>query len=573
MGWFGRLFNRGQTAPANPAAHLYGLWPAVPDALALSPDTALSLAPCWSAVHLISQAVACSDFRVFALDADGARTAVRDPGTDLLNWTPNPEQSASEVKAWIVRDMLVHGVAYAELVRTGGGRVVEIWPLYSERVYAWRDPDTWALTYRYTDDQGHLFELRPDQVLVARYARSGESVLRRAMRSLALAKAEQDFAMQHFAGGVSPASVITVPAKLTPKQRQELAASLSAGHAGPGKNSGALLLDGGATITELSLANASAAQLLESRRFSVQEVGRAFGIHPALLADEQSAQGYGVNQVAFLQHSYRAGLLPVAVALSEALTRSLYRPRSAYFCEIDLEWYLSGGRATQAAADSQDIASRVISVNEARAARGLAAAPWGDPAAAAPAAEGGAVVQDTALNGAQVTSLLAIVTAVAAGELPPDTARAMIQAAFPAVDSSTIDAMLSGLEGFGPAAPEAPAPAPAGAPPAPAATAEAEGKPTPDPDPKARAAALDLAAQALGRHATRCAARRADLRRAGKGDDEIAAHLEDLGQRGASELTAVLALAGLPSSGVRAALSAVTAGVEPSKAAAHLLGG
>lgn len=68
------------------------------------------------------------------------------------------------------------------------------------------------------------------------------------------------------------------------------------------------------------------------------------------------------------------------------------------------------------------------------------------PTAALPASTGSGeaagAVQDTALNGAQVASLLEIINAVAAGSLPKATAEAMIIAAFPAIDPAKVAEML-----------------------------------------------------------------------------------------------------------------------------------
>lgn len=65
---------------------------------------------------------------------------------------------------------------------------------------------------------------------------------------------------------------------------------------------------------------------------------------------------------------------------------------------------------------------------------------------------GAAVVQDTALNGAQVTALTGLVLAVAQGQMPAATARAMIEASFPLVASSIVDKIINGLSGFTPSA-------------------------------------------------------------------------------------------------------------------------
>lgn len=61
----------------------------------------------------------------------------------------------------------------------------------------------------------------------------------------------------------------------------------------------------------------------------------------------------------------------------------------------------------------------------------------------APPAAGGAI-QQLALNGAQVRSLLELVQAIAGRTLAPDAGRAMIKIAFPAVDDKVIDELVAG---------------------------------------------------------------------------------------------------------------------------------
>lgn len=76
------------------------------------------------------------------------------------------------------------------------------------------------------------------------------------------------------------------------------------------------------------------------------------------------------------------------------------------------------------------------------------------PITGAPGAAGGAGVQATALNGTQVTALQGIVQAVIDKQMPSDTARAMMQAAFPGVDQALIDNMLNAAKDFEAAPPE-----------------------------------------------------------------------------------------------------------------------
>ena len=55
------------------------------------------------------------------------------------------------------------------------------------------------------------------------------------------------------------------------------------------------------------------------------------------------------------------------------------------------------------------------------------------------------------LNGAQVTSLVGVIAEVTGGKMPLESAKAIIQAAFPAISEETLRAIISPLEGFKPA--------------------------------------------------------------------------------------------------------------------------
>ncbi len=82
--------------------------------------------------------------------------------------------------------------------------------------------------------------------------------------------------------------------------------------------------------------------------------------------------------------------------------------------------------------------------------------PEGDAEAGSPPVAGvpGAVVQDQALNGAQIASMLTIAQQIAGGQIPVDTGQAMIVAAFPNLTPEQVDSIVGPLRAFKPAAPE-----------------------------------------------------------------------------------------------------------------------
>ncbi len=89
--------------------------------------------------------------------------------------------------------------------------------------------------------------------------------------------------------------------------------------------------------------------------------------------------------------------------------------------------------------------------------------PAAAPAEGAPAAVVADNIQQAALNGAQITSLIDIIKAVALRELDPVSAREIIRNSFPTITTESIDTMVNAASKTNPAPaePVAPAPAPA----------------------------------------------------------------------------------------------------------------
>jgi hypothetical protein len=111
---------------------------------------------------------------------------------------------------------------------------------------------------------------------------------------------------------------------------------------------------------------------------------------------------------------------------------------------------------TKAEVHSILVNAGIETTDEAREAYGLEVQSDEESAEGAPAAGGAEAVQDTALNGAQVTSLLDIVKSVTAEEIPLETARGMISAAFPMLNEQQVGDIVGGLEKFVAKKPEPP---------------------------------------------------------------------------------------------------------------------
>jgi len=111
-----------------------------------------------------------------------------------------------------------------------------------------------------------------------------------------------------------------------------------------------------------------------------------------------------------------------------------------------------GADGAQNAQAAPAAAEQPAPVAKADAPKTEAAAGAGDGNEPAKAlAEEASTIQATALNGAQITSLSGLVTAVAAGELPYESARNLIEVAFPTIAPEKIEAILAPVKNAKPA--------------------------------------------------------------------------------------------------------------------------
>jgi capsid protein len=100
--------------------------------------------------------------------------------------------------------------------------------------------------------------------------------------------------------------------------------------------------------------------------------------------------------------------------------------------------------ADEMSSDYAEVQDRLKSDNDMRAANGL------QPISA----QTGTAAQDTALNGAQMASLVQILTSAASGAIPKESVPAILAASFPNLEESQIAAIVAPLNAFTPSAPK-----------------------------------------------------------------------------------------------------------------------
>lgn len=229
-----------------------------------------------------------------------------DPVNILLNVCPNDWMSAFNFKLTMIQMAIVKGNAYAEIERDMLGRPKKLHLLKSEDVEPYLTPNG-DLVYRILGGSivqyGSDAYLLPKDIFHLRNFHSkdgvvGQGVIAYATETLGISIGADRFANKLFANGGMPSGVISVTGTLDDEGIERMKKSWHDAHGGR-KVGGTAVLEDGAKYEPISH-DPQVLQFLESRKFSVQEIGRYLRVPPQKLYDT-SAQTYSNAEQASLE--------------------------------------------------------------------------------------------------------------------------------------------------------------------------------------------------------------------------------------------------------------------------------
>lgn len=312
MSLFGRILGmfRAQAETIDSAAVRRG--DAVYDAFtgqltgAPSERAAMQVTAVSACVTLISGAISSLPMHIYRRSADG--DLARDPSSDLwwiLNEEFAPRWTASSGWAFLTASKLLHGDGFAEIIRARSGRIEGLVPIHPNRVRVIATTDGRRLVYEVQPDPtidrpdpevSRMRVLDQDDVLhVPGFGFNGLrglSALRNSLRnSGTVAINAQNFSEKFLQNMARPDFALKTANNLNEEQFERLQAMLDArrGAAHAGKP---MILEGGLEIQTLTMP-LEEMQLLETRKFQVEEIARAFGVQPFMIGHTEKSSSWG----------------------------------------------------------------------------------------------------------------------------------------------------------------------------------------------------------------------------------------------------------------------------------------
>lgn len=311
-----------------------------------------SISAVFGCVQALSESTACLPLHTYRRNADGSRERADEYWLSRLLDRPNEWQTGMEFRESQTAAILLWGNAYARKELNGSGEVIALHPMHPQRVAIVR-LDSGRYRYDYTDEDGRVVRLLPDEVLHLRDRTDpgsivGKSRIAIARDTLGLSITLRQHGSRYFGRGARPASVLTNSNNqmLTAEQRGELIAQLDR-FATPANAGKTMVLPPGFKYESVGMSNEDS-EWLAAKNFGVTEICRLFRVPPILVQTLEQASYNNVESLGaqFVKFSLTRWINLWESSISHQLLGPIARQR--YYTEHSVDALLRGSATERA---------------------------------------------------------------------------------------------------------------------------------------------------------------------------------------------------------------------------------
>ncbi|WP_156100436.1 phage portal protein, partial [Acetobacter pomorum] len=289
------------------------------------------------------------------------------PSSSAADTPANENQTWPDLVEWLMGSVLLTGNALLTIQYDGAGRPTGLTPvpwqcvqvdrLASGRlrytVIAWQ-----GITRTYLDDEVFHLRDRSDDGLM------GRSRLSRARDVHTAAAALQDYSLNMWQNQATPSGIITFEnARPGPTALDELKQEVRNKFSGTGNARQVMVMSNGMKWQSIGISPEDA-EALESRKFSVQELCRVYGVPPPIVQDYSNNTFTNATQASLWFATNT--LLPWARKIEAEFKRSVFGASSPFEMHIDLSSLMRGDYATRWQSYGIAIQNQILTVNEIR---------------------------------------------------------------------------------------------------------------------------------------------------------------------------------------------------------------
>jgi len=264
--------------------------------------TALECTTSLACARVISEGLAQVPCRVFRADGVGRYPATETPLFNLLHDAPNEWMTSYDFREMIGLHLVLCGNHFSFINRYRGG-VAELLPFEPQQVTVKRDG--WKLSYEVHTDDGKTQTIPAANMWHIRGPSwngwMGLEGVKLARESIGLSMATEENGAMLFRNGSQPSGVLsTDQPQMSKEKADQLRESWQVSNGG-GNALRTAVLWGGMKWTPMTYPN-DQMQYLETRKFQVEEICRAFRVMPIMVGYSDKTATYASAEQMFIAH-------------------------------------------------------------------------------------------------------------------------------------------------------------------------------------------------------------------------------------------------------------------------------
>lgn len=308
-------------------------------------EKALGIDAVFACVNLYARTLASMPLLLYEKTPDGKRRAVNHPLYRLLHNEPNPNMTSHNFRKIMEASLKLWGNAYAWIEFDNSWRVKYLWPLLPGNVFPQRSLQTGELFYDAVLYNGESRRFRAYEMVhipgLGFDGISGRSPVRQFAETMGFNLDIKSYGRKFFKNGARPSGVLQHPGSLSEEAQKRLENKFDKRYSGIENTGKTILLEEGMTYHQIGVPPEEA-QFIESRKYSVEEIARIYGVPPHMIGDLEQATFSNIESqdINFAKHS----IVPECVNWEQELMRKLLNDdeQARYEIEFNMEGLVRG---------------------------------------------------------------------------------------------------------------------------------------------------------------------------------------------------------------------------------------
>lgn len=308
-------------------------------------EKALGIDAVFACVNLYARTLASMPLLLYEKTPDGKRRAVNHPLYRLLHNEPNPNMTSHNFRKIMEASLKLWGNAYAWIEFDNSWRVKYLWPLLPGNVFPQRSLQTGELFYDAVLYNGESRRFRAYEMVhipgLGFDGISGRSPVRQFAETMGFNLDIKSYGRKFFKNGARPSGVLQHPGSLSEDAQKRLENKFDKRYSGIENTGKTILLEEGMTYHQIGVPPEEA-QFIESRKYSVEEIARIYGVPPHMIGDLEHATFSNIESqdINFAKHS----IVPECVNWEQELMRKLLNDdeQARYEIEFNMEGLVRG---------------------------------------------------------------------------------------------------------------------------------------------------------------------------------------------------------------------------------------